>query len=85
MARSRALPEDWGDVGEEKLGRLVRNLVQPELIEYLRRFEENSARASDASCSAQFNYLLGVTEGIARARQELQRLLSEALNPEFKE
>lgn len=83
MARDELIRE----IPDEDLEAHVRRRITPEFVEYLRRSTtpraEAFSKAGGSRSSAEFNYRLGAIDGRNAIIETLDRLLSEATDPEF--
>ena len=77
------MARDMDEVSTEKLEAHVRARITPEFIEYFRRTCDRPAPSPlDAPTDAAFGYLTGASSQRQAIIEWLERLLSEANNPE---
>jgi hypothetical protein len=74
------------EVSDEALEGHLRKRITPEIVEWMRRKEGEVSRLSplDAKTDAAFGAVIGTQETMRDLLSELERLLTESLDPEFR-
>lgn len=75
--------DDYSEWTDEELDNAVRGLVTPQLVEWANRHDAMVPNANSARTSAHFNHLAGCHFGVQLVAAHLDRLLTEANNPEY--
>lgn len=80
------MPRELDELTDEELENHVRARVSPQMVEWLHRKEDEIARLSPLSAvtDAAFGALVGSQNTLKDLVEELQRLLTEATNPEYR-